>query len=63
AGIERLAEGRTLVTIAHRAASIRAADRVLVLQQGQVVESGPPQELAHRDGPYRRLVLGPELGA
>ncbi|MGE5155780.1 MAG: thiol reductant ABC exporter subunit CydD, partial [Bdellovibrio bacteriovorus] len=40
AGIERLAEGRTLVTIAHRAASIRAADRVLVLQQGQVVESG-----------------------
>jgi ATP-binding cassette subfamily C protein CydD len=34
AGIERLAEGRTLVTIAHRLASVRGADRVLVLHQG-----------------------------
>jgi ATP-binding cassette, subfamily C, bacterial CydD len=62
AGIERLAEGRTLVTIAHRMASVRGADRVLVLHQGRMAESGSPAELGRRDGPYRDLVARPETG-
>jgi ATP-binding cassette subfamily C protein CydD len=62
AGIERLAEGRTLVTIAHRLASVRGADRVLVLHQGRVAESGSPEDLARRDGPYLGLIARPEVG-
>jgi len=62
AGIERLAEGRTLVTIAHRLASVRRADRVLVLHQGRVAESGNPEDLARHDGPYWRLMARAELG-
>jgi ATP-binding cassette subfamily C protein CydD len=62
AGIEGLAEGRTLVTIAHRLASVRGADRVLVLHQGRMAESSSPADLALRDGPYLGLIARPEVG-
>ncbi len=62
AGIECLAEGRTLVTIAHRLASVREADRVVVLHQGRMAQFGSPADLALRDGPYRDLVARPEMG-
>lgn len=62
AGIAHLAEGRTLVTIAHRLESVRGADRVVVLHQGRMAESGSPADLARRDGPYRDLVARPEMG-
>ena len=50
----------TLVTVAHRMYGAQISDWVLVLDQGQLVEQGPPRELAEIDGPYNRL-LGAEL--
>ena len=48
-------EGRTALLISHRVAALELADVVIVLEDGQVVEKGPPKELLERDGPYRRL--------
>ncbi len=50
-----LAEGRTIVLIAHRLAVAARADQVLVLQHGRVVEAGPPAVLLAGNGPYRAL--------
>jgi len=48
--------GRTALVIAHRLSTVARADRVLVLEQGRVVESGPHAALMDRGGTYRRLV-------
>ncbi|MEI7666224.1 MAG: ATP-binding cassette domain-containing protein [Synechococcaceae cyanobacterium ELA263] len=53
---------RTLVTVAHRMHGAQISDWVLVLDQGQLVEQGPPQILAKRDGPYRRLLEAELVG-
>jgi ATP-binding cassette subfamily B protein len=53
--LARLMAGRTTFVIAHRLSTIRDADRVLVLEDGRVVEDGPPAALLARDGPFRRL--------
>ena len=55
-GLDRLAEGRTTLVLAHRLSSVIGADRILVLDQGRIVESGRHAELIRRDGPYRRLM-------
>ncbi|HKS88230.1 MAG TPA: ABC transporter ATP-binding protein [Stellaceae bacterium] len=55
-GLDRLAEGRTTLILAHRLSSVIGADRILVLDHGRVVESGRHAELIRRDGPYRRLM-------
>jgi ATP-binding cassette, subfamily B, bacterial len=47
---------RTLVTVAHRLHSAQISDWVLVLEHGQLIEQGPPQELAHAGGPYQQLL-------
>jgi ATP-binding cassette subfamily C protein CydCD len=52
----RLMKGRTVITIAHRINTVAAADRVVVLQDGQIVESGAPDQLLARNGAYARLV-------
>ncbi len=53
--MKRLLAGRTAVVIAHRLATIRNADRIIVLQDGRIVESGTHDELLERRGLYQRL--------
>ncbi|WP_137932677.1 ABC transporter ATP-binding protein [Mesorhizobium comanense] len=50
-----LLEGRTGLVIAHRLATIRGADRIIVLQNGEIVESGNHEQLMERKGLYARL--------
>ncbi|MCU0524069.1 MAG: ABC transporter ATP-binding protein/permease [Elainella sp. Prado103] len=53
--LERLMQNRTVFIIAHRLATVRRADRILVLEQGQVVESGTHAELLARGDRYARF--------
>jgi ATP-binding cassette subfamily B protein len=48
--------GRTVIAIAHRLATLRNFDRVVMLQGGQIIEDGPPDRLMQGKGPYRELV-------
>jgi ATP-binding cassette, subfamily B, bacterial len=52
----RLMRGRTVIAIAHRLATLRHFDRVLVLKAGKIIEDGPPDRLMQGQGPYRDLV-------
>jgi ATP-binding cassette subfamily B protein len=56
AELERLAEGRTTLTIAHRLSTVRDADQIVVLDRGQIVERGTHEALLERGGPYAALV-------
>ena len=53
--LERLMEGRTTLIIAHRLSTVQDADRILVLEDGRVVQSGTHDELVARDGLYQDL--------
>ncbi|OKH53096.1 LuxR family transcriptional regulator [Calothrix sp. HK-06] len=53
--LERLMEGRTVFVIAHRLSTVRKSDRILVLEKGQIVESGSHEELLNIQGRYANL--------
>ncbi|MEO5757560.1 MAG: ABC transporter ATP-binding protein [Mesorhizobium sp.] len=53
--LSELAEGRTTLIIAHRLATIRGADRIVVVSESGIVEQGSHHELIRADGVYRRL--------
>jgi len=55
AAINEVMEGRTSIVIAHRLSTIQHADRILVLQEGQIVEEGTHQSLLDAGGMYRKL--------
>jgi len=47
--------GRTSLVIAHRLSTVRRADEILVVENGQVIQRGSERELLKVDGPFRRL--------
>jgi ATP-binding cassette subfamily B protein len=47
---------RAVLTVAHRLSTARAADRVIVVEAGQIVEEGSPEELVRRGGRFAALV-------
>jgi ATP-binding cassette subfamily B protein len=69
--LDHLMAGRTTIMIAHRLATVLKADRIVVLDQGRIVDSGSHAQLIAKDGLYARLAalqfddaaaLGPQLG-
>ncbi|MDE2813249.1 MAG: ATP-binding cassette domain-containing protein, partial [Gemmatimonadota bacterium] len=54
--IQRLVEGRTTVAIAHRLSTLRNADRLMVLDDGRIVEQGTHAELMAKQGTFYELV-------
>ena len=53
--MERLMQGRTVITIAHRLSTLRNADKIIVIKDGVVAEEGTHEELLNRDGIYAQL--------
>jgi len=53
--IEKLTEGRTSIIIAHRLSTISKADKIIVMDQGEIIESGSHQELLSLNGAYKKL--------
>lgn len=54
-GLLQLTKGLTVLSVAHRLSTIMDFDRVIVLQDGRIVEDGPPQILCHDGGPFGRM--------
>jgi ATP-binding cassette subfamily B protein len=54
--LDRLAEGRTTIAIAHRLSTVQDADQIVVLDGGEIVEQGTHEELLDRGGRYAELV-------
>ena len=55
--LEALMEGRTSIVIAHRLSTVRAADRILVIEDGQIREMGAHRELLRQKGAYYKLYM------
>lgn len=54
--LDRLIQGRTTISIAHRLSTLRSADYLIVLDEGRLVESGTHLELINRRGVYYKLL-------
>ncbi|NLX94445.1 MAG: ATP-binding cassette domain-containing protein, partial [Clostridiales bacterium] len=55
--LNRLVKGRTTIAIAHRLSTLRSADRLIVLDEGRVAETGTHAELLKQKGIYYNLVM------
>ena len=55
--LDRLLRGRTSIIIAHRLATVRRADQILVMEHGRITQAGTFEELLASEGPFRRLAL------
>jgi ATP-binding cassette subfamily B protein len=49
-------EGRTVIAVAHRLATLSNFDRIVVMEHGQVIQDGAPDLLMRRPGPYQDMV-------
>ena len=54
--LARLAQGRTVIAVAHRLSTLRDFDRIVVMQEGVILDQGAPDDLASRPGPYRDML-------
>jgi ATP-binding cassette subfamily B protein len=54
--LNSLMRGRTVIAIAHRLSTVRSFDRIVMLQEGRIVEDGSPDHLLRQDGLYRQLI-------
>ena len=59
--LDRLMQGRTVIAIAHRLATLKSFDRIIVMDRGRIVDDGAPGVLAMRPGPYRELLRKQQL--
>ena len=61
--LDKAAEGRTTIAVAHRLSTIQKADKIFVLEAGKLVESGTHSELLQKRGKYRQFVNEQDLGS
>jgi subfamily B ATP-binding cassette protein MsbA len=55
AALANLMQGRTVFVIAHRLSTVRRADRIVIIEHGQITEIGSHEELLQLSGTYKRL--------
>lgn len=60
--LDNVSASRTTITIAHKLSTIKKADQIVVLSQGQIVEKGTHDELNEAGGAYHRLIQAQDLG-
>ncbi|RYC61248.1 hypothetical protein CHU98_g4967 [Xylaria longipes] len=63
AGIERASVGRTVISIAHRLATVKNADKIVVMRNGRVIEEGSHNDLMAKDADYAALVRLQNMGS
>lgn len=61
--ISELTREKTVIMIAHRLKTVRHADQIIVVDKGQVIQSGTHEELLRQGGIYRRFITGREQAA